>query len=43
MGATDITTPFDLPEQGGGQTYEVNEDIVEGRKEMFPIPRNKSA
>jgi hypothetical protein len=36
---------FDLPEQGPGNRYVINKDVVEGRKPIFGIaePKNKSA
>ncbi len=34
---------FELPEQSKGLSYTVNDDIVEGREKLFPMPTTKSA
>jgi len=32
---------FELPEQPGGARYLINEDVVHGRRELFPLPEPK--
>ena len=34
---------YELPDQPKGTNYVVNEDVVEGRKDLFAIPETKSA
>ncbi len=34
---------YDLPEKGRGQRYLITEDIVEGRSQLYPVPKPKSA
>tara|TARA_B100002052_G_scaffold220973_1_gene202913 strand:- start:281 stop:1465 length:1185 start_codon:yes stop_codon:yes gene_type:complete len=34
---------FELPDQEQGQTYVINDDIVEGRDQLFKLPEAKSA
>ena len=34
---------YDLPEQEAGSTFVITEDIVEGRDQLFQVPKSKSA
>jgi ATP-dependent Clp protease ATP-binding subunit ClpX len=34
---------FELPDQPRGNRYVVNEDVVEGRQQLFERPQSKSA
>jgi ATP-dependent Clp protease ATP-binding subunit ClpX len=34
---------YELPEQSKGLSYTVNDDVVEGREKLFPMPTTKSA
>ena len=34
---------FDLPDQPRGNRYLVDEDVVEGRQQLFQQPQTKSA
>ena len=34
---------YDLPEQEAGSQYLITDEIVEGREELFKLPKSKSA
>ena len=34
---------FELPDQEPGQSYVINDDVVEGRDDLFTMPEAKSA
>jgi ATP-dependent Clp protease ATP-binding subunit ClpX len=33
---------YDLPDQGGGTAYVINDDVVDGREKLFKMPEPKS-
>ena len=33
---------YELPDQGGGTAYVINDDIVDGREKLFKMPEPKS-